>query len=133
MAVVSNSNPARTTPRRPACSLSSQNIFCNFIRSAAYCFVDAKKKKTKGNKAREVKAKKMEARDLESVIERDQDPDAETLEEIHRRYVRRVFGLCRYMLDSRENAEDATSEAFLKLQRSIESYDGSIPFPQWLL
>src|SRR5881296_1997638 len=44
-----------------------------------------------------------------------------------------AFGLCRYMLDSRENAEDATSEVFLKLQRSIESYDGSIPFPRWLL
>jgi RNA polymerase sigma-70 factor (ECF subfamily) len=37
------------------------------------------------------------------------------------------------MLDSRESAEDATSEVFLKLQRSIESYDRSIPFPRWLL
>ena len=75
----------------------------------------------------------MEERDLESVIKRAQNHDAEALGEIHRRYVRRVFGLCRYMLDSRENAEDATSEVFLKLQRSIESYDGSIPFPRWLL
>src|SRR5437660_10409535 len=80
-----------------------------------------------------VKTKQMEERDLESVIERAQGHDAEALGEIHRRYVRRVFGLCRYMLDSRENAEDATSEVFLKLQRSIESYDGSIPFPGWLL
>src|SRR5438445_6974766 len=80
-----------------------------------------------------VKVKQMEERDLESVIERAQGHDAEALGEIHRRYVRRVFGLCRYMLDSRENAEDATSEVFLKLQRSIESYDGSVPFPQWLL
>jgi RNA polymerase sigma-70 factor (ECF subfamily) len=37
------------------------------------------------------------------------------------------------MLDSRESAEDATSEVFLKLQRAIETYDGSIPFPRWLL
>jgi RNA polymerase sigma-70 factor (ECF subfamily) len=37
------------------------------------------------------------------------------------------------MLDSRENAEDATSEVFLKVQRSIGSYDGSIPFHRWLL
>ena len=80
-----------------------------------------------------VKVKQMEERDLESVIERAQGHDAEALGEIHRRYVRRVFGLCRYMLDSRENAEDATSEVFLKLQRSIDSYDGSIPFPRWLL
>jgi len=75
----------------------------------------------------------MEGLDLESVIERARGHDAEALGEIYRRYVRRVFGLCRYMLDSRERAEDATSEVFLKLQRSIESYDGSIPFPRWLL
>jgi RNA polymerase sigma-70 factor (ECF subfamily) len=37
------------------------------------------------------------------------------------------------MLDSRESAEDATSEVFLKLQRSIDSYDGSTLFPKWLL
>jgi RNA polymerase sigma-70 factor, ECF subfamily len=75
----------------------------------------------------------MERLDLESVIERARGHDAEALGEIYRRYVRRVFGLCRYMLDSRERAEDATGEVFLKLQRSIESYDGSIPFPRWLL
>jgi len=75
----------------------------------------------------------MEGQDLESVIERAQGHDVEALGEIYRRYVRRVFGLCRYMLESRESAEDATSEVFLKLQRSIESYDGSIPFPRWLL
>ena len=75
----------------------------------------------------------MEGRDLESVIERAQGHDAEALGEIYRLYVRRVFGLCRYMLDSRESAEDATSEVFAKLQRSIGSYDGSIPFPRWLL
>ena len=69
----------------------------------------------------------------EEGIERAQGHDAEALGEIYRLYVRRIFGLCRYMLDSRESAEDATSEVFLKLQRSIESYDGSIPFPSWLL
>jgi len=75
----------------------------------------------------------MEGLDLESVIERARGHDAEALGEIYRRYVRRVFGLCRYMLDSRESAEDATSEVFLKLQHSIETYDGSIPFHRWLL
>jgi RNA polymerase sigma-70 factor (ECF subfamily) len=67
------------------------------------------------------------------VIERARGHDDEALGEIYRRYVRRVFGLCRYMLESRESAEDATGEVFLKLQRSIESYDSSIPFPRWLL
>jgi RNA polymerase sigma-70 factor, ECF subfamily len=95
--------------------------------------MDAKRNNAKGSQPREGKATQMEGPDLESVIERAQGHDAEAMAEIYRRYVRRVFGLCRYMLDSRENAEDATSEVFLKLQRSIESYDGSIPFPRWLL
>src|SRR5216683_7039261 len=95
--------------------------------------MDARKSRPKGRQIREVKTKQMEGRDLESVIERAQGHDTQALGEIHRRYFRRVFGLCRHMLDSRESAEDATSEVFLKLQRSIESYDGSIPFPRWLL
>ena len=82
---------------------------------------------------REGGTRRVEGLDLESVIERARGHDDEALAEIYRRYVRRVFGLCRYMLDSRESAEDATSEVFLKLQRFIESYDGSIPFPRWLL
>jgi RNA polymerase sigma-70 factor (ECF subfamily) len=89
--------------------------------------------KAKEPQSREGKATQMEERDLESVIESAQGRDAEALGEIYRRYVRRVFGLCRYMLDSREGAEDATSEVFLKLQRSIETYDGSTPFAAWLL
>ena len=75
----------------------------------------------------------MEGLDLESVIARARAHDAAALAEIYRRYFRRVLGLCRYMLGSQESAEDATSEVFLKLQRSIASYDGSIPFLRWLL
>ena len=95
--------------------------------------MDAKRNNAKGSQPREGKATQMEGADLERVIGRAQGHDAEALGEIYRLYVRRVFGLCRYMLDSRESAEDATSEVFLKLQRSIEIYDGSIPFPKWLL
>ncbi len=95
--------------------------------------MDAKRNDAKGSQPREGKATHMEGPDLESVIERAQGHDAEALGEIYRLYGRRVFGLCRYMLESRESAEDATSEVFLKLQRSVESYDGSIPFLNWLL
>jgi len=95
--------------------------------------MDAKRNMAKGPQPREGETRQIEGLDLESVIERARGQDAEALGEIYRRYVRRVFGLCRYMLDSRESAEDATSEVFLKLQRSIDSYDGSIPFPRWLL
>jgi RNA polymerase sigma-70 factor, ECF subfamily len=95
--------------------------------------MEAESNKAKEPQPREGKTKQMEGLDLESVIERARGHDAEALGEIYRRYYRRVFGLCRYMLESRESAEDATSEVFLKLQRSIENYDGAIPFPRWLL
>src|ERR1700691_157200 len=95
--------------------------------------MDAEKNNAKGSQSGEGKTLQMKGPDLENEIERAQGHDAEALAEIYRLYVRRVFGLCRYMLDSRESAEDATSEVFLKLQRSIVSYDGSIPFPRWLL
>ena len=95
--------------------------------------MDAKRNNAKGSQPSEGKATRMEGPDLESVIQRAQGHDADALGEIYRLYARRVFGLCRYMLDSQESAEDATSEVFLKLQRSIESYNGSTPFPRWLL
>ncbi len=95
--------------------------------------MDAKKNMAKGPQPGEDAARRMEGLDLESVIDRARGHDAEALGEIHHRYVRRVFGLCRHILGSRESAEDATSEVFLKLQRSIDSYDGSTPFPRWLL
>jgi RNA polymerase sigma-70 factor (ECF subfamily) len=95
--------------------------------------MDAKRNNATGSRSPEGEATQMEGQDLESVIERAQGQDIEALGEIYRRYVRRVFGLCRYMLDSRESAEDATSEVFLKLQRSIASYDGTVPFSRWLL
>ena len=95
--------------------------------------MNAKRNMLKAPQPREGERRQMEGLGLENVIERAQGHDADALEEIYHRYVRRVFGLCRYMLHSREGAEDATSEVFLKLRQSIENYDGSIPFPRWLL
>jgi hypothetical protein len=53
-----------------------------------------------GTPARQGETRPMEGLDLESVIERARGHDAESLGEIYHRYVRRVFGLSRYMLDS---------------------------------
>jgi len=117
----------------PTCAPTVPQKSSNFFQSAAYCFMDAKRNSVQEPHLRSGETRQSEGFDLESVIERAQSHDAEALGEIYRRFVRRVFGLCRYMLDSRDSAEDATSEIFLKVQRSIESYDGSIPFPGWLL
>ena len=75
----------------------------------------------------------MEETELEAVVHRAGQGDAEAFAELYRRFARRVFGLCRYMLGSTEAAEDATSEVFLRLQRSMQGYDASLPFPRWLL
>lgn len=75
----------------------------------------------------------MEELELQPLIERAQNQDREALGELYRYCARRVFGLCRHLLGSRENAEDATNDVFLKLQRSIGTYDGSTPFLAWLL
>jgi len=104
--------------------------FCHLQRTA---FMRTDANKPRGLQHHRSEAKVMEVLDLETVLERARAHDTEALGEIYRRYARRVFGLCRYMLGSPESAEDAMSEVFLKLQRSIGSYDGSIPFPIWLL
>src|SRR5258708_28387652 len=91
--------------------------------------MDAKRNMAKEPQPSEGETRQMEGLGLESVIERAQGHDAEALGVIYGRYVRRVLGLCRYMVNSREGVDDATSEGFLKLQGSIESCDGSIPFP----
>jgi RNA polymerase sigma-70 factor (ECF subfamily) len=46
---------------------------------------------------------------------------------------RRVFGLCRLLLGSVPQAEDATGEVFVKAQRAIDSYDPTMPFVAWAL
>jgi hypothetical protein len=75
--------------------------------------MDAKRNIAKGPQPGEGETRQIEGLDLESVIQRARGHDDEALGEIYRRYVRRVFGLCCYMLESRESAEDAT--AFLNV------------------
>jgi len=52
--------------------------------------------------------------------------------DIYRTHYRRVFGLCRYLLNSFDAAEDATHEVFLRAQRKLDTYDPSLPFSSWL-
>jgi RNA polymerase sigma-70 factor (ECF subfamily) len=52
--------------------------------------------------------------------------------EIYRTHYRRVFSLCRYLLNSFDAAEDATHEVFLRAHRKLATYDPSLPFSSWL-
>jgi RNA polymerase sigma-70 factor (ECF subfamily) len=59
--------------------------------------------------------------------------DREALATLYRHFHRRVLGLCRYLLGSASEAEDAASEVFARLPRAMESYDNSLAFPRWLM
>jgi RNA polymerase sigma-70 factor (ECF subfamily) len=74
----------------------------------------------------------METPELSAVIEHACSGDSSSLEVLYREFARPVFGLCRHLLGSKEAAEDAVHEVFIKMQRSITTYNGSIPFRNWL-
>ena len=75
---------------------------------------------------------RMERLDLETVLGLARGGDAQALGELHRRFSRRVQGLCRHLLRSAESAEDASSEVFMRMARTLASYNGSVPFERWL-
>jgi RNA polymerase sigma-70 factor (ECF subfamily) len=62
-----------------------------------------------------------------------QTPFDHDFDEIYRTHYRRVFGVCRYLLNSLDAAEDATHEVFLRAQRRLSTYDRSLPFSNWLV
>lgn len=74
----------------------------------------------------------MEILDLETVLRLARHGDEQALGELHRRFARRVRGLCRHLLRSAEDAEDAASEVFVRVARMLTSYNDSVPFERWL-
>src|ERR1041385_7537980 len=58
--------------------------------------------------------------------------DGEAFAELYREFHPRVLGQCRYLLGSREEAEDAASEVFARLPRALRTYDSRQPFSNWL-
>jgi len=70
---------------------------------------------------------------LSAVLGRAGSGDADAYAELFREFHPRVLALCRYLLGSSEDAEDAASEVFSRLQRSMKTYDVALPFPKWLM
>jgi RNA polymerase sigma-70 factor (ECF subfamily) len=54
-------------------------------------------------------------------------------EDIYKGHHKRILGLCRYLLNSPDRAEDACHEVFIKAHAKWESYDPSQPLSTWLL
>ncbi len=70
---------------------------------------------------------------LSALVKRAGAADEEALAALYRHFHRRVLGLCRYLLGSETEAEDAASEVFVRLPHAMNSYDASLPFPRWLM
>jgi RNA polymerase sigma-70 factor, ECF subfamily len=69
---------------------------------------------------------------LHDVLDRAQQGDGSAFGELYRRFSRRVFGLSLHVLGSHEDAEDATTEVFIRVRASLPRYDRSLPFGPWL-
>ena len=68
-----------------------------------------------------------------SLIRRCLAGDAAAWEELVRLHQRRVYNLCYRFTGSGENAEDLTQEVFIKMYRTLSSYDaGKGAFTTWL-
>ncbi len=51
---------------------------------------------------------------------------------LYREYYVRVFGLCRRLLNSPQQAEDATQEVFMRAYKNFNKYKSEQPFWQWI-
>jgi RNA polymerase sigma-70 factor (ECF subfamily) len=65
------------------------------------------------------------------VVRRAREGDGEAFGELYRRFSRRALGLCLHLLGTREDAEDATAEVFMRLRAALVRYDDSRPFRPW--
>ena len=57
--------------------------------------------------------------------------DRQAVRPLYERYVQQIYGFCYLRLGSREAAEDATSEVFVKALTGLEAYRGGV-FAGWL-
>ncbi|HDQ14846.1 MAG TPA: RNA polymerase sigma factor, partial [Sediminispirochaeta sp.] len=60
------------------------------------------------------------------------DGDSAAFRRIVRRYTPLIYSLCRRMLGSTEEAEDAVQDIFFKVYRSLDTFDPSRRFYSWL-
>jgi RNA polymerase sigma-70 factor (ECF subfamily) len=58
--------------------------------------------------------------------------DSDAWGEVYRHYAPAIFRFCRRVLPTREDAEDATMEIFLKLRDKLNQYEPDRPFSAWL-
>ena len=68
-----------------------------------------------------------------SLLERCRSGDDLAWEALIRQYQGRVYGLAFHYVRDREEARDLAQEAFVRVYRGLETFDGRHPFASWLL
>lgn len=68
----------------------------------------------------------------ESLIELYKNKDPRGLEVLYERYVKKVYRLALSRLNSQTDAEDITSQVFLKLCKSLMTFRGDSKFSTWI-
>src|SRR5580692_10673089 len=58
--------------------------------------------------------------------------NAEAWGELYREHAPAIFRFCRRAMPTREDAEDATMDIFIKVRQKLSQYDASRPFRAWL-
>jgi len=74
----------------------------------------------------------MSAAELAEVLSQVRTGDSDAWGELYRGYAPAIFRFCRRALPTREDAEDATTEIFMKVRQKLGTYDASRPFTAWL-
>lgn len=76
-----------------------------------------------------------EAVDLEEfrLVSQARRGDVQAFEGLYRRFVPRVFGLCRRMVGDVALAEELTQEVFVRVWEKLPLFKGQGPFAPWLL
>src|ERR1700683_5170933 len=69
---------------------------------------------------------------LADTISRARSGSLESGGKLYREFAPPIFRFCRRTMPAREDAEDATTEIFMKLREKIGQYDSSRPFQAWL-
>lgn len=77
-------------------------------------------------------AGEMSTAELAEVLSQVQAGDNDAWGELYRQYAPAIFRFCRRALPTREDAEDATTEVFMKVRQKLGSYDATRPFTAWL-
>lgn len=74
----------------------------------------------------------MSAAELADVLAQVRAGDSDAWGELYGQYAPAIFRFCRRALPTREDAEDATTEIFMKVRQKLGTYDASRPFTAWL-